>query len=194
MSSERRGVGRPRDASIDERVIAATRELLVEGGFEAATIQGIAARSGVHTSAIYRRWPSRLEIVEQVAFPGLDDVVVEPTGDLHADLTRFVRAYLTTLGAPAARAAIPALLAAYQGAVPRRSPEQWLSNSARPQLAAIVRASTDAKRMTAGELDDVFDVLLGAILARVLIPTVFRRRRSIGRLVDLVERLLTDVR
>src|SRR3954452_13494248 len=110
MDAARRPVGRPRDTTIDERVLEAARELLVERGFDATTLQAIAERSGVHASAIYRRWPSRIAIIEQVVFPGLASLAVEPTGDLRKDLRRFLRAYLTALGAPAARAAIPSLL------------------------------------------------------------------------------------
>src|SRR5436309_1989538 len=40
--------GRPRDATIDARVLDAARELLVEQGFDATTVQAIAERAGVH--------------------------------------------------------------------------------------------------------------------------------------------------
>lgn len=63
--------GRPRDNRIDERALTATRELLVERGFEATTIQAVAERASVHASAIYRRWPSRIELIEEATFPGL---------------------------------------------------------------------------------------------------------------------------
>src|SRR3954454_243974 len=109
-----RPVGRPRDATIDERVLEATRQLLTEQGFAATTIQAIAERSGVHASAIYRRWPSRYKIIEEVIFPGLASFMVEPTGDLRRDIRRFIRLFLATFSAPEARTAIPALLATYQ--------------------------------------------------------------------------------
>src|SRR5437660_12685985 len=116
MTTDRsaRRPGRPRDASIDARVIEAARELLVEAGYEATTVQAIAERSGVHASAIYRRWPSRFKIIEQVVFPGFASFMVEPTGDLRRDVRRFIRVFLAAFSAPEARAAIPALLATYQ--------------------------------------------------------------------------------
>jgi AcrR family transcriptional regulator len=49
--------GRPRDPSIDERVAAATRELLVEEGWDATTVRGVARRAGVSRAAVLRRWP-----------------------------------------------------------------------------------------------------------------------------------------
>jgi AcrR family transcriptional regulator len=131
-------VGRPRDATIDERVLEAARELLVEVGFDATTLQAIAERSGVHASAIYRRWPSRVEIIEQVVFPGFESVTVEPTGD----------------------------------------------------LLDIIRAAPPASVDRDVDADDVFGMLLGAIVARTLIPTVSGRSRPVERLVDMTELLL----
>ena len=118
----RRGRGRPRDADIDARVMTATLELLVEDGFAGTTIQAISRRSNVHGSAIYRRWPTRIELIEEAIFPGLDVAAVRPSGDLRRDLRRFLRSYVRTLGSPAARAAVPALLASYQAGRPRAMP------------------------------------------------------------------------
>lgn len=197
MATRPRPAGRPRDTSIDERVLAATRELLVEDGFDATTVQAIAARSGAHASAIYRRWPSRIEIIEQVVFPGLAPMDIEPTGDLRRDLRRFVRRYAASLGSPVARAAMPGLLSAYQRAERRRAPDQWLAVSARPQFLDILRAAPPGTVDPDADPDDVFDMILAAVVARALIPTVAERNRPLDRIVDMAERLLrptpTDV-
>ena len=190
MTATPRPVGRPRDATIDERVLEAARELLIEVGFDATTLQAIAERSDVHASAIYRRWPSRIEIIEQVVFPGFESVTVEATGDLRRDLRRFVRRYVATFASPAARATIPGLLATYQRTGDSRSPEHWLRVSARPQFLDIVRAAPTSSVDRDVDPDDVFDMLLGAILARTLIPTVAARERPLERLVDMTASLL----
>ena len=83
-----RARGRPRDTSIDERVLEAARELLIGEGYDATTVQAIAERSGVHASATYRRWPTRTAIIEHAVLPGLSSVNVAPTGDLEHDLRR----------------------------------------------------------------------------------------------------------
>jgi AcrR family transcriptional regulator len=185
--------GRPRDASIDGRVLDATRQLLVEAGFDATTVQAIATRSGVHASAIYRRWPSRTEIIEDVVFPGFEGLSVAATGDLRKDLRRFIRSYVATLGAPAAVAAIPGLLAAYQSGSGGRSAEEWLPVSARPQFLDIVRAAGESGVDPAVDPNDVFDVLLGAIIARTVVPVVAARHRPVEVLVDMGMRLLQPV-
>src|SRR6478735_6569298 len=72
--------GRPRDPTIDARVLAVTAELLATEGFSATTVQEIARRAGVPSSAIYRRWPSRVELIEDAIYPGPAPVEFAPTG------------------------------------------------------------------------------------------------------------------
>src|SRR5689334_6926881 len=63
MPRNRAAAGRPRDSSIDERVLAATRELLVELGWDGLSIRLVAAQAGVSRSSLNRRWPSKAELV-----------------------------------------------------------------------------------------------------------------------------------
>jgi len=174
-----------------------TRALLVERGYERTTVSAIAERSGVHASAIYRRWPSRLPIIEEAVFPGLQAHDVTPTGDLRTDLLRFVTAYDTAFRAPPLRAALPGLFGAYQVDGRSGAPEGWLAVSARPQFVGILEAAgTDILAAADStppsiEPDDVFDVLMGALLARSFVPTVIARNRPIEQLVTLTIRMLS---
>ncbi|KPI00428.1 regulatory protein TetR [Actinobacteria bacterium OK074] len=190
MAEPRRLPGRPRDTTISERALAATRELLVQRGFDATTIQAVADHSGVHASAIYRRWPSRIELIEEATFPGLSPLSVRPTGDLRRDLRRFVRAYTAAFDAPAARAAAAGLLAHQQSSIRSRPPELYLRVSARPQFRDILRAAPPGSVDPAVDPDDVFDMLLGAILARTLLAGALPRHRPMERTVEMVLRLL----
>ncbi|MEY9835866.1 TetR/AcrR family transcriptional regulator [Streptacidiphilus sp. EB103A] len=190
MAEPRRLPGRPRDTTINERALASTRELLVQRGFDATTIQAVADHSGVHASAIYRRWPSRIELIEEATFPGLSPVSVEPTGDLRRDLRRFVRAYLAAFNAPAARAAAAGLLAHQQTSKRPRPPELYLRVSARPQFQDILRAAPPGSIDPAVDPDDVFDMLLGAILTRTLLFNALARRRPMERTVEMILRML----
>ena len=190
MTEQSRGPGRPRDTSIDERALAATRELLVQRGFEATTIRAVAERSGVHSSAIYRRWPSRIELIEEATFPGLSPLSVQPSGDLRRDLRRFLRAYLAAFSAPAARAAAAGLFAHRQTSALPRPTEQYLRVSARPQFQEILRAAPPGSIDPAVDPDDVFDMLLGAVLTRTLLYTTTARERPAERIVEMIMRLL----
>lgn len=181
--------GRPRDDSIDQRALAAATELLVESGFEGTNMQSIAKRAGLHVSALYRRWPSRIELIEDAIFPGLARPSVAPTGDLVTDLRRFVRAYAAALGSSAARAAIPGLLAHHQsaGAPPA---EHYLHSSARPQFNDILAAAPAGSIALEVDPDDAFDIVFGALLARSIVPNVAARDRPLERTVELLIRML----
>ena len=192
MAEQSRGPGRPRDTSIDERALAATRELLVRRGFEATTIRAVAERSGVHASAIYRRWPSRIELIQEATFPGLSPLTVRPSGDLRQDLRRFLRAYLAAFSAPAALAAAAGLFAHRQAqtAAGPRPTDQYLRVSARPQFQEILRAAPPGSVDPTVDPDDVFDMLLGAVLTRTLLYTATARSRPAERIVEMIMRLL----
>lgn len=182
--------GRPRDPEIDDHVLEATLAILAEEGFTATTIVAVARRSGMNASAIYRRWPSRIELIEEAVFPGFDAVSIRPTGDLRRDVRRFVGAYERTLTSPAARAAMPGLLASYQHGASPHPAQRWLRVSARPHFRAILEAAGPRSVDSDIDPDDVFDLLLGTVLARALVPTVVRRTRSPEHIVDLVVRAL----
>jgi len=191
MGSETsRGAGRPRDASMDARATAAALEILAVEGFEGTTVQAVAGRSGVHASALYRRWPSRVQLIEDAVFPGLSVSAVAPSGDLHKDLRRFIRSYVAVLGTPAARAAIPGLLTHYQSSGRSCQPEEWLPVSARPQFQDVLCAAPDGSIDPGVDVDDVFDFMLSAILGRMLVPTIASRNRPTERIVEMVLRLL----
>jgi AcrR family transcriptional regulator len=54
-----------RSARYDDQVIAAAREVFAEQGF-AAPMAEVAKRAGVGVASVYRRYPSKQELVEQV--------------------------------------------------------------------------------------------------------------------------------
>lgn len=188
-----RAAGRPRDNSIGERALAATRDLLAERGFEATTIQGVSERSGVHASAIYRRWSSRIELIEEAAFPPDTPLTTPPTGDLQRDLRRFIRAYVAIFSEPATRAAATGLLAHHQRSDGAVASEMYLKVSARPQFRAILEAAGPESVDPTIDPDDVFDMLLGAIWTRIVVYTVTARQRPIKRTVELILRLLRPI-
>ncbi len=110
------GVGRPRDPRIDDSVLQATAELLEEVGYLRLTVGAIAERAGTNKPAIYRRWPTKAHLVHEAVFP-LDDraELIPAGGDLRSDIRALVALGVELLGRPAARAALPGLMAEMTG-------------------------------------------------------------------------------
>lgn len=55
-----------RKARTREAIVGATRELVAEGGWEAAQVKAVAARAGVATGTVYRHFPSKAELLCEV--------------------------------------------------------------------------------------------------------------------------------
>ncbi len=75
MSRQRQAqhrLGPQRNPAIDEAVLQATRDLLVENGYAGTSIDAIATRAGVGRPAIYRRWPSKAHIVHDAVYPVME--------------------------------------------------------------------------------------------------------------------------
>lgn len=84
-------------------------------GYQGTTVVAVARRADVGSPTIYRRWPTKEALVEDVAFGHSRPAPVPaPTGDLDADLRAWVEMSLDYLADPVTRAALPGLLAAYQ--------------------------------------------------------------------------------
>jgi AcrR family transcriptional regulator len=103
--------GRPRDPRIDDAVLQATVELLDEVGYLQLTIGAIAERAGTNKPAIYRRWPTKAHLVHEAVFPAQDPEAIPSGGDLRSDIRVLVAIGVELLATPAARAALPGLLA-----------------------------------------------------------------------------------
>jgi AcrR family transcriptional regulator len=101
--------GRPRDARVDQAVLAAAVDLLAEAGFARLTMDQVAARSGVSKASMYLRWPNKTALVAE-AIRHRSGVVPEvpDTGSLRDDMLGFLRALLRAK--PAARRALAAVL------------------------------------------------------------------------------------
>jgi AcrR family transcriptional regulator len=86
-------VGRPRSEECTRAILDAALQELVDAGYGAMTIDGVAARSGSGKATIYRRWSTKAELaaeaIEQHTFA---DLPIDDTGDLEADLRRYLRA------------------------------------------------------------------------------------------------------
>ncbi len=108
--------GRPRDASIDDAARQATRELLVEAGWEGTTLSAVADRAGVSRPALYRRWPTKTHLVFDTLFGWAEEVIPKqvdqaPEAWLHAAVDIGFELFAD----PAVRTGTPGLLAAIAG-------------------------------------------------------------------------------
>ena len=78
--------GRPRDVRADEVILDAAAGVLAAVGAQGFTVDAVAVAAGVGKATIYRRWPTRADLV--LAAAGRIGLELEPpeTGNLRDDL------------------------------------------------------------------------------------------------------------
>ncbi|MFE9707603.1 TetR/AcrR family transcriptional regulator [Streptomyces sp. NPDC005930] len=103
--------GRPRSESARVAVLHAVDDLLVEVGYAAMTMKGIAERAGVGRQTVYRWWSNKAEVLyEASALDAKKELAVPLTGHPQEDLTAFLDALVAFLAHSHAGAAYRALL------------------------------------------------------------------------------------
>ena len=87
--------GRKRSDQSHQAILQATRDVLEEAGYQAMTIEAIAARAGVGKKTIYRWWRSKAAVALEALTTSIDAHTHFPdTGSLGTDLlTYFEQAF-----------------------------------------------------------------------------------------------------
>ncbi|PSM39676.1 TetR family transcriptional regulator [Streptomyces dioscori] len=105
------GRGRPRSESARAAVLHAVDDLLVEVGYAALTMKGIAERAGVGRQTVYRWWSNKAEVLyEASAIDAREELSVPRSGDPRMDLKAYLDALVTFLARSHAGAAYRALM------------------------------------------------------------------------------------
>ncbi len=114
IETKRRG-GRPRSEQAREAVLHAVDDLLLEVGYAAMTMKGIAVRAGVGRQTVYRWWSTKAEILfEACVDDAEEELAVAPARTRLAEVTSYLDALMSFLAYSPAGAGYRALLAAAQ--------------------------------------------------------------------------------
>ena len=168
-----RAPGRPRDPAADRAILAATIRLLAEQGYDAMSIEGVAAAAGVGKPAIYRRYPGKRELVV-AALASLAATIEPPpdTGDARGDLLAFVRQALRVLPRNQLGFAMAGTLLATERTEPALI-EMFRTAIYRPRLELayeVIRRGIEHGQIRADVSPDVvLELIVGAIFARHMI-------------------------
>jgi AcrR family transcriptional regulator len=174
-------------------VLDATVELLGETGYAGLSVDAIARRAGTSKPAIYRRWPGKAHLVHEAVFPLTDDTELPDTGSVAEDVREMLRRTLVVLTAPAARAALPGIVAEAAadptlhaallerfGRVLSRGLTDWLDAAvARGEVRAVVSA------------DDVVDAIAGISLLALITHGDTLDQAWVDRTAELITRGIT---
>jgi AcrR family transcriptional regulator len=147
--------------------MSATLEAFAEQGYAGLTIEAVALRAGVNKTTIYRRWPSKVELLG-AALVSLRDEEPEPpdTGSLREDLLQLLRQVAARMATPRWRAIMQSLLIG--NADPEIQGVLQRMRDARPSIPSLVieRAITRRELPKGSDADLIASALLGPLHTR----------------------------
>jgi AcrR family transcriptional regulator len=185
----RTGKLRARVGGRSERVVRdvmdATVRELARVGYAALRVEDVAASAGVNKTTVYRRWPTKADLVTAtLRAAALSEDDLPDTGDLRADLLALMRHQAAIISTPEGRAVTRMML------VERDDPD----------VLAVVRALREEKvsrwiavigrAVARGELPEGTDPRL---IGEVLMGTVVTKLRWNDRVTDDYLRAVLDL-
>jgi AcrR family transcriptional regulator len=181
--AERRARGKPRERAI----LSAVTGLLGEAGYEAMTMDAVAARAHVSKTTIYRRWPGKAELVRAAVDAHIAGRVVSArdAGSLRGDLLAVMRAMRSHL--------TPEFLAMMSGLVHAMRADRELAGSLRSLFDQdSVSEQVIGRAVTRGELPAPDARKLARLAHEVIEAQIFRQMTTAAGLDDAFARHVVD--
>ena len=160
--------GRPRSAIADEAIREAAVDLFAERGFEGFSVEDVADRAGVSKATVYRRYPSKVDlVVEAASCLAADEIRFPDTGNLRDDVRGLARSLVERFRTSPAGRVMPVMIFER-----RRYPE--LDAGYRRFLADRKTRTREILRrgIERGELPPDTDV---AVMGSMLVGPIFHR-------------------
>jgi AcrR family transcriptional regulator len=169
----------------ETELLEVTLRLLQEHGYDQLTVDAVARAAHASKSTVYRRWPSKAELVLAAFIEGVRQVAVAPnTGTLRGDLinlgevcgehgrqhARTIRAVMVEVSRH------PALSDALE--------EQFLKRR-KALIQHVLQQAVDRGEITKDAItDELWDLLPGYLIFRSIMPGRPPTRRTVQLLVD----------
>ncbi|MEU4571710.1 TetR/AcrR family transcriptional regulator [Nonomuraea sp. ATR24] len=151
-----------------QEIFDATLRLVAEKGYAGLTVEGVAERSGVNKTTIYRWWPSKAALLgaalveaDLLAFEAPD------TGSLRGDLVALVEGLRRLLTEPPARdVAVAALAAAVDH--PELDVRRFFADRFARERQVFERAARRGELAASADPMLIVDLLAGAVWVRAV--------------------------
>ncbi|MFF9807774.1 TetR/AcrR family transcriptional regulator [Streptomyces coeruleorubidus] len=170
--------GRPRSATADAAILAATREALVELGWSKLTLGDVATRAGVAKTTLYRRWAGKNELVVDAVAELFDELELPDSGSLAADIEGVVLQFAAILARPEAKSGLMAVVAEatrddalrerIRASVVDRQKRLVLEGRSRAQARGELPPEPDPATASS-TADLIFDMVAGSVVHRTLV-------------------------
>jgi AcrR family transcriptional regulator len=183
--------GRPRSAQSHQAMLRAALELLAEVGFNAMSIEAIAARAGVGKTTIYRRYTSKAELIADAIESVREEIILPDTGTLWGDIEALIQNAAQITLSPIGRQTVSMIISS-ASSNPQFAQIYWTKYlHPRRKTFAVVLEQAKARNEIQANLDPdlVFDTMSGIMLyALIFPPTTESWSAYVRRALDLMLR------
>jgi AcrR family transcriptional regulator len=169
-------------------VLDVTLAQLAQVGFERLSIPEVAELAGVNKTSVYRRWPTKTDLVREALSVAMEHARDAPdTGDLRADLLALARTVGDFVQSPAGMGVLRVLFA--EGGNPEvraLATSAYQSQEKHIPRAALMRAVERGELRDPADVPQVLFSIAGSIMHRVLVEQGEVTPDFLERVVDLV--------
>lgn len=171
----------PREAEI----LAVTVELLQEHGYDRLTVDAVASAARASKATVYRRWPSKAELVLAAFIEGVRQVAVPPnTGTLRDDLLSLGESICQEVVQHAGTVRAVLVEVSRNPALNDVMQHQFMDYR-RALIHHVLHQAADRGEITKDVItDELWDLMPGYLIFRAIIPDRPPTRRTVEAFVD----------
>ncbi|MFG1930003.1 TetR/AcrR family transcriptional regulator [Mycobacterium sp. NPDC048908] len=173
----------PREAEL----LAVTLELLQEHGYDRLALEAVASKAHASKATLYRRWPTKAELVLAAFIEGTRQVAVDPnTGTLRGDLLALGEQILAHVSTHAGTIRAVLVEVSRNADLATVMQEQFLAQK-QALMGDVLRRAVERGEIDASAItEDLWDVLPGYLIYRSVLIGRQATGRTVGELVDNV--------
>jgi AcrR family transcriptional regulator len=170
----------------ETELLAVTLQLLQEHGYDRLTVDAVAAKARASKATVYRRWPSKAELVLAAFIEGIRQIAVPPdTGTLRDDLLR-VGELICQQGQQHAGTIRAVLVEVARNPALNDVMQQFIEQR-KALITQILQQAADRGEIgQAATNDELWDLLPHYLIFRSIFPGRPPTRQTVQALVDKV--------
>ncbi len=168
-------------------LLAVTLELLQEHGYDRLTLDAVAATARASKATLYRRWPTKAELVLAAFVEGTRQVAVDPdTGTLRGDLLKLGEQICAHVSTHASTIRAVLVETSRSTELDAMMQEQFLDQRKALMANVLARAVDRGEIEGSAVTEDLWDMLPGYLIYRSVLTGRAPSGRTIQELVDNV--------
>jgi len=169
----------------ESELLAVTLRLLQEHGYERLTVDAVAGEARASKATVYRRWPSKAELVLAAFIEGVRQVAVAPeTGSLRGDLLQLGESCCEQGYQHASTIRAVLVEVSHHPALSDALRHQFLDQR-EALIRHILQQAVDRGEIAEAALpDELWDLMPNYLIFRTIIPGQPPNRETVRQLVD----------